>query len=154
MPIATTLPDDQSSIIKPSNSPATASQKDIANSDNTHQSGDKEVTNALLWLGKQSLEEYRLTHPPKDNAYFYFSRLLEIDPNSKVARNGLLNIADRYAILAERSLANNEYEKTEAYIKLGLKINPENETLLSIQALNKEVRDKSFLSRIKDLFTG
>ncbi len=151
VPIATSLPENQSPVIETSNSSVTEIQE---KTDNKHQATSKEVTNALLWLGKQSLEEYRLTHPPKDNAYFYFSRLLEIDPNSKIARNGLLNIADRYAILAERSFANNEYEKTEAYINLGLKISPDNKTLLSLQALNDEIREKSFLTRIKEFFTG
>ena len=114
----------------------------------------EEIINALLWLGKQSLEEYRLTYPPKDNAHYYFSRLLESDPNSKAARLGLLNIADRYAVLAEQSLVNNEFDKTEAYVNIGLKIDPTNERLLQIQKLNSEVSGKTFFDTLKDLFTG
>jgi len=113
-----------------------------------------EIINALLWLGKQSLEEYRLTYPPKDNAHYYFSRLLEIDPSSKAARLGLLNIADRYAILAEQSLVGNEFTKTEAYINIGLKIDPTNETLLQIQKLSMESSGKTVFDSLKDLFSG
>jgi len=113
-----------------------------------------EIINALLWLGKQSLEEYRLTYPPKDNAHYYFSRLLEIDPSSKAARLGLLNIADRYAILAEQSLVGNEFKKTEAYINIGLKIDPTNETLLQIQKLSMESSGKTVFDSLKDLFSG
>ncbi len=113
----------------------------------------KDVINALTWLGKQSLEEYRLTHPPKDNAFYYFSRLLETDPNSKAARLGLLNIADRYAILAEQSLANNNYENVDAYISIGLKIDPSNETLLSLRTLNNEIRKRSIFDSFKSLFS-
>ena len=111
-----------------------------------------EVIHALTWLGNQSLEEYRLTYPPKDNAYYYFSRLLQINPDNPVARKGVLEIADRYAILAERSLANNDYAKTEAYIQLGLKINPGNRTLLSLKNLNEQTRKTSFLDLLKNFF--
>lgn len=111
-----------------------------------------EVIHALTWLGNQSLEEYRLTYPPKDNAYYYFTRLLQINPDNPVARKGLLEIADRYAVLAERSLANNDYAKTDAYIQLGLKINPGNKTLLSLKKLNEQTRKTSFLDILKNLF--
>lgn len=112
----------------------------------------EDVINALAWLGKQSLEEYRLTYPPKDNAYYYFSRLLEINPDNNTARLGLLNIAERYAILAEKALASNDYGKTEAYINIGLRIDPRNQTLLSLQKLNDETRQGTFLETLKSLF--
>ena len=111
-----------------------------------------DVIHALTWLGNQSLEEYRLTYPPKDNAYYYFTRLLQINPDNPVARKGLLEIADKYAVLAERSLANNDYAKTEAYIQLGLKINSRNKTLLSLKNLNEQTRKSSFLDIIKNFF--
>jgi hypothetical protein len=127
---------------------------DLTNSATVAEPVSNEVINALVWLGKRSLEEYRLTDPPKDNAYYYFSRLLEINPADKTARAGLLEIANRYAILAERALANNEYEKTEAYINIGLKINPGNETLLSLKSLDEEIGQKSFMNTLKSLFNG
>ncbi len=95
----------------------------------------EQVTNALAWLGKQSLDEYKLTYPPKDNAYYYFSRLLELQPDNRAAYEGILAIAERYVILAERSLANNELEKTRTYIEIGLQIDPANKALLSLQSL-------------------
>lgn len=112
----------------------------------------QDVINALEWLGSQSLEEYRLTYPPKDNAYYYFSRLLEIDPENETARNGFMEIADRYAVLAEKALANNDFNKSEAYIKIGMKINPQNETLLSLEKLNQETRHGSFIETLKGFF--
>jgi len=130
-----------------------SSSNDIENTAETVEVS-AEIINALLWLGKQSLEEYRLTYPPKDNAHYYFSRLLEIDPSSKAARLGLLNIADRYAILAEQSLVGNEFKKTEAYINIGLKIDPTNETLLQIQKLSMESSGKTVFDSLKDLFSG
>ncbi len=95
----------------------------------------EEVTRALAWLGKQSLDEYKLTYPPKDNAYYYFSRLLELQPDNRSAYEGILSISERYVILAERSLANNEIEKTRTYIEIGLQIDPGNKALLSLKSL-------------------
>ncbi|MEM7026891.1 MAG: serine/threonine-protein kinase [Pseudomonadota bacterium] len=110
-----------------------------------------EILKALEWLGKQSLTEFKLNYPPKDNAYYYFSKLLEIQPGSQAAVQGILNIADRYAILAERSLANNELEKTKTYIELGLKIDPQNQALLSLKELVNS-QNKGILSSLKSLF--
>jgi len=95
----------------------------------------EQVTRALAWLGKQSLDEYKLTYPPKDNAYYYYSRLLEIQPDNRSAYEGILSIAERYVILAERSLAHNEIDKTKTYIDIGLQIDPKNKSLLSLQSL-------------------
>ena len=113
-----------------------------------------EVVSALLWLGKQSLEEYRLTSPPKDNAYYYFSRLLDIDPESESARAGMLDIANRYAFLAEQTLAEGDHKKTEAYINLGLNINPDNQTLLTLKQLNQESKQSSVFERITGWFNN
>ncbi|MBI2994670.1 MAG: serine/threonine protein kinase [Gammaproteobacteria bacterium] len=113
----------------------------------------EEVIQALVWLGKQSLEEFKLTFPPKDNAYYYFNRLLELDPGNPTAVRGILEIADQYAVLAEQALARNEMEKSAAYIDIGLRINPDNQALLSLQNLMQN-QDRGFLAAIKSLFAG
>lgn len=111
----------------------------------------EEVTSALAWLGKKSLDEYKLTYPEKDNAYYYFSRLLELQPDNKKAYDGILAIAERYAILAERSLANNEIDKTQSYINIGLQINPQNEALLSMKSLLSDQKN-GFWQTLKSFF--
>jgi serine/threonine-protein kinase PpkA len=135
----------------------TDSDSEQATSSNETESTVKisaDVVQALHWLGKKSLEEYRLTHPPEDNAYYYYSRLLEADSTDKVAAAGLLNIADRYAILAERSLLDNDYSKAQAYINIGLKFNPNHEALIKLNKLNLDVGNKPFMEKLKDLFAG
>ena len=106
---------------------------------------------ALAWLGKQSLEEYKLTYPAKDNAYYYFNRLLELDPGNQDAVNGILEIADRYALQAEQALAKNDLEKMKTYIEYGLRINPKNESLIALKNLAGS-QDTSLLGTIKSLF--
>ncbi|MFH0344399.1 MAG: serine/threonine-protein kinase [Chromatiales bacterium] len=97
--------------------------------------GSAEVVKALAWLAKKSLDDYRLTHPPQDNAYYYYSRLLEIEPGNVPARKGLLAIGERFAFLAERELANNNYDRAKGYVAIGLQFAPENDTLLALKSL-------------------
>ncbi|NKB36393.1 MAG: protein kinase [Gammaproteobacteria bacterium] len=110
-----------------------------------------DVLKALSWLGKQSLEEFKLTYPAKDNAYYYFNRMLEMDPGNEEAINGILEIADRYAMQAEQALSRNQHEKMLTYIEYGLRINPDNQSLRALKQLASS-QDTSFLGTIKSLF--
>lgn len=98
----------------------------------------KDVMQALRWLGDKSLADYRLTHPPENNAYYYYSEILKENPTDEGAIQGLLNIADRYAILTERSLLKKDYIKARAYINIGLKFNPKQKTLIEMSKLNPD----------------
>jgi serine/threonine-protein kinase PpkA len=111
-----------------------------------------EVIRALIWLGNKSLEDYRLTHPPKDNAYYFYTRLLEIDPNNPIGRRGLLMIAERFAYLAERELAKKSYQQAQKYVDIGLRFDPANETLLTLRTLT-ESRGRGLLDNLLRVFS-
>ncbi len=96
---------------------------------------DEKIARALLWLGRHSLDDFRLTAPLRDNAYYYFTRLLQIDPEDSQARDGILEIAGRYAMLAEREIAQDHFEAARGYIGIGLQIDPHNESLRLLQEL-------------------
>ena len=112
----------------------------------------EDVLKALAWLGNQSLEEYKLTYPPQDNAYYYFSRMLKLSPGNKQAVLGILEISERYADQAEQAMARNQHEEMMKYIDYGLRINPQNESLLTLKSLSLN-KEGSFLSAIKNLFS-
>ena len=112
-----------------------------------------EILKALLFLGRQSLDEYKLTYPPRDNAYYYFTRLLELDPDNQDAINGIAEIANRYSVLAEQAMIKNEVEKTQAYVDLGLRIDPGNEALLAMKSFVK-TQNNSLINTIKRIFSG
>lgn len=112
-----------------------------------------EVLNALIWLGDESLTAFKLTYPPKDNAYYYFNRLLELDPGNQVAINGIYRIADQYAVLAEEAMRNNDLEKTASYVAIGLKIDPNNQALLSLRQFMQNYKT-GFINTIKSFFSG
>lgn len=134
------------------NAPQAASPENQTQAAPEKQLPQDEVVKALLFLGRQSLDEFKLTYPPKDNAYYYFTRLLEIQPGNKDAINGILAIADRYSVLAEQAMIKNEIEKTKAYVDLGLRINPKNEALLAMKNFVKK-QDTSLFSTFKKLFS-
>jgi serine/threonine protein kinase len=115
---------------------------------------NEEVTKALLFLGKQSLDKYNLTYPPKDNAYYYFTRLLELNPQNEDAIAGILEIASRYSVLAEQAMRENEFEKSSTYVDLGLQINPQNEALLSLKAFVSKRGSSSLWKTFTGIFTG
>ena len=110
-----------------------------------------QIGQALLWLGRHSLDDFRLTAPPRDNAYYYFSRLLQMDPNDRQAREGILEIAVRYAMLAEREIAQDNYDGARGYVGIGLQINPDNESLRLLQELSKPSKG-GFLDALASLF--
>ncbi len=87
------------------------------------------VAAAALWLGQHCLNEQRLTTPPRDNAYYYFSRALQLDPTNGAARNGLRAVAGAYALFAEAALDHGESLRAQAYVRLGQQIEPNNEAL-------------------------
>ena len=117
------------------------------------ESASPTVRSALLWLGNQSLEEFKLTFPAKDNAYYYFSKLLDIEPDNQEAKDGIMKVAERYAILAEKALADNDYQKAAAYINIGLQIDPQNATLHSIRSFMSELDDPSIMDAIFGMFS-
>ncbi|MCZ6772595.1 MAG: hypothetical protein O7G83_11570, partial [Proteobacteria bacterium] len=63
------------------------------------------------------------------------TRLLQIDPEDSQARDGILEIAGRYAMLAEREIAQDHFEAARGYIGIGLQIDPHNESLRLLQEL-------------------
>lgn len=94
-----------------------------------------QVGQALLWLGQHSLDDFRLTSPPRDNAYYYFSRLLQLDPQNTKAQAGMKKIATQFALLAERKIAEDRFEDARRYIAVGLQIAPQHESLLALNDL-------------------
>ena len=105
---------------------------------------------ALRWLGKNSLEADRLTSPASDNAYYYYSRLLNINPSSRAAIDGIERIAERYVALAEQAVGRKDYEQAAAYTARGLEVQPNHSDLLQIKALVEEGQQKRF----KDILKG
>jgi hypothetical protein len=109
------------------------------------------VVDALTWLGTHSLNEYRLTAPPKDNAFYYFTRLGQLDPGNEAARRGLTEISARYALLAEREIAAGNHERARDYVRVGLQIDPGNTGLKVLHDLAVPAK-RGLLASMIDMF--
>ncbi|MGE3771856.1 MAG: serine/threonine-protein kinase [Gammaproteobacteria bacterium] len=94
-----------------------------------------EVVEALVWLGRHSIGEFRLSAPPKDNAYYYFMRLRQIAPEHPAVGAGLRDMAAAYALLAERAIAAGDPRQARAFIALARQLDPKNEALPALSEL-------------------
>ncbi|MEM7254000.1 MAG: protein kinase [Pseudomonadota bacterium] len=113
----------------------------------------EDAMKALAFLAQHSLREGRLTSPHADNALYYFSRLLALDPGNAQALEGFQLIADRYVILAERQFANGNHLQAQVYITLGLQVDADNEGLLALQSFVQK-RERSTWDSLLALFRG
>ena len=110
-----------------------------------------EASRALQWLARNSLRQDRLMSPPADNAHYYFSRLLELNPSNAAAKQGFSAIAERFVVLAEEEFSRTNYDQAQAYITLGLQVDPDNQGLDTLRAMI-ETREKTFFETIADYF--
>ncbi|MEM7404934.1 MAG: serine/threonine-protein kinase [Pseudomonadota bacterium] len=93
----------------------------------------QEVIRALEWLARNALESDRLTSPPADNAYYYYSRLLALDPNNQLAHQGFGQIAERYVVLAEQEYSRSNFRQSRVYIALGRQVAPGHRGLAALE---------------------
>jgi hypothetical protein len=94
-----------------------------------------EVVNALVWLGRHSVSEFRLTAPPRDNAYYYFTRLRQIAPGHPGVGAGFTEMSTAYAVLAEREIAAGNPRQAQAFIALARQMDADNAALPALSAL-------------------
>lgn len=106
-----------------------------------------------LHQAKQSLDEYHLTTPEGNNAFYYYRLILEQDPDNEEAIEGIKQIASIYADLAEKELDMFRYARARSYIDRGLTVDPNNQRLLELDR-TKALADASrrFIGKVKSLF--
>ncbi len=88
-----------------------------------------EVVNALSWLGRHSISQLKLTAPPGDNAYYYFSRLRQLAPDHPAVAAGFREIGAAFALMAEREIATGHEEQARLHIALARQMDPTNQAL-------------------------
>lgn len=98
------------------------------------------IKTALVWLGQHAVHTQHLTTPPLESAYYYFSRVLQLDPTNLAAAAGVREIARQYALLAEAAITRSELKRAQAYIALGRHLDPHSEALQMMSELAPAVR--------------
>lgn len=102
--------------------------------------------NQWLASAEKAFNENRLTTPSDDNAHFYYSKVLELQPNNEVAKNGLNEITDRYIKMARQSLLNKSVDKARTSINKVRAIAPNDERIADLeqqyQVIKKQVDEE------------
>jgi serine/threonine protein kinase len=90
----------------------------------------------VQWLedANKNLEAWNLTEPKGRNAYHYYKKVLGRDPQNAAALQGIVDIAERYAQLAEREMKRSRSQKAMDYIATGLSVDTENRHLWLLKA--------------------
>ncbi|MEN8108944.1 MAG: serine/threonine-protein kinase [Pseudomonadota bacterium] len=103
-------------------------------------SPESEVEQYLL-KAKVAMDSDKLTAPAQENAYFYYQEVIKLTPDHEVARQGLTEIANRYADLAEQALERFEYVNARHYVREGFRVQPENSRLAALQQRTYVIKD-------------
>ncbi len=88
---------------------------------------------AFLTKAQKSFADNRLVQPRHDSALGYYQKVLELDPENRVAIEGISSLGQRYAELAEQALWEDKYVEAEKFAGLGLRLFPRDKWLLSLQ---------------------
>lgn len=73
-------------------------------------------------LGKADLAAQRLTNPPRTNAFERFTLALRINPESPVAKEGIINTAQAYLALADASWSSGNIEEFNGFIDKAVEV--------------------------------
>ena len=92
---------------------------------------DDENIESLLQKAEVALKKYRLTSPRTDSAYYYYTRVLKLEPGNKEASRGIRKLAGKYGFLADKALEKEDEKKARSYVERGLRIQPKDAALLA-----------------------
>lgn len=76
----------------------------------------KQQTSQLLAKADIALANKQFTQPQQDNAYYYYKRIIELDPYNTQAINGLKQLETTLLSLAESEIKAQQYNKATAYL--------------------------------------
>lgn len=127
--------DIMATVNTPPTSPATQASTTASVSGNTPQAAASSNPRHQEYLmkAKRARGLLRFATPEKDNAYYYYRKILEEDPYNPEALRGVAEIAEIYADLAEWALNKRAYRKASEYVRTGLGVNPANRRLLELE---------------------
>ena len=106
----------------------------------------------LLKKAGIAFAEQRFTSPENDCAYRYYKEIERIRPESPIASEGYMKIADNYARLGDEALQNMNLKKAEMYVVSGLAVAPQHQGLLELQADLKKSGPAIFIKGLERSF--
>ena len=95
---------------------------------------EKAEIKILLQKAEKAFAESRYTSPKDDCAYRYYLDIEKIRPGSPLVKNGVMAIADRYTSMGDEAMQNLNLKKARIYVATGLRVAPQHQGLLELQA--------------------
>lgn len=92
------------------------------------------TTDELLDRARKAVSEQRLLAPPGNNAFEFYLKVLERDPNNKVAQDALRETFPIGANAAEQAINQNQFDEAQREIDLLAKSDPDNYTLTILRS--------------------
>jgi len=94
---------------------------------------DEDRIQKLLEKAQHAMAKKRFSSPAGDNAFEYYSEILDLDQNNAEALKGFNKIAERYLDLANKRFESNNLTKSLEFIEKGLTIIPDHNPLLTLK---------------------
>lgn len=96
-----------------------------------------------LYDGLRALSDDRLLTPAEASAHAYFSRVLALEPDNEIARDGLQDIVDRYAQLADIASRQGQFDNAEMFLRRGEQINADHASIADSRSLLAQERERT-----------
>ena len=111
----------------------------------TQQSEIERVIADVLFEGLQALEDDRLLTPLEDNAYSRFQRVLALDNENQIAKEGVEKILLRYVALSQQASRRGLFDNAEELLGRAKFIDEDHPALAQALSLLKEERESGDL---------
>ena len=106
----------------------------------------KQKINQLLGKADSAMDNKQLTTPLNDNAYYYYKRVIVLDPDNSSALKGLEQLENTLLTLVESSIKINKPTQAAVYLEQLESINPDSKRSQTLHRQIKALRVKKLLS--------
>ena len=106
----------------------------------------KQKINQLLGKAASAMDNKQLTTPLNDNAYYYYKRVIELDPDNSSALKRLEQLENTLLTLVESSIKINKPTQAAVYLEQLDSINPDSKRSQTLHRQIKALRVKKLLS--------
>lgn len=106
----------------------------------------------MLYAAREAFDDNRLIFPAGDNAYDRYLEVLSVEPDNRVALQGIADIVDRYVFMANQAIEIGQFDNAEEYLGRASSIDPEHQQIAEARRLLEQ--ERSFKRDYFDLDTA
>lgn len=84
----------------------------------------------MLFEASMAFDDNRLMLPAGDNAYDRYLEVLSFAPDNQIALQGLVDIVDRYVVMANQAIQIGQFDNAEDYLARAQSIKPDKQNII------------------------